>query len=176
MIELNPIALRKRKRTRVKKLSVLSVFLMLGYLGFEKSALADITNTATANGTYSGNPVQSAPVTVNVPVGPQTSALTIVKTASPDTNVAAGQVVTYTYTVTNSGNATLQNISLNDVHNGSGTPPVPGNETLLTDNGTLGDTTDTAPADGVWSVLAPGDVITFTSTYTVTQHDVDTKQ
>jgi large repetitive protein len=78
--------------------------------------------------------------------------------------------------VTNTGNATLQNISLNDVHNGSGTPPLPGNETLLTDNGTLGDTTDSASANGVWSVLAPGDVITFTSTYTVTQNDVDTKQ
>jgi large repetitive protein len=170
------IALRKRKRTGAQKLPVLFVFLMAVYVGEVKSALADITNTAVANGTYAGNPVQSDPVTVNVPVGPQNSQLTIVKTAAPDVNVPAGQVVTYTYTVTNSGNSTLQNISLNDVHNGSGAPPVPGNETLLTDNGTLGDTTDSAPADGVWSVLAPGDVITFTSTYTVTQQDVDTKQ
>jgi large repetitive protein len=176
MTELSLIATRKHKRTRVKKLSVLSVFLMLGCLGFEKSALADITNTATANGTYAGNAVQSAPVTANVPVAAAAPSLSIVKTATPDTNVAAGQVVTYTYTVTNTGNTTLQSISLNDVHDGSGSPPLPGNETLLTDNGTLGDTTDTAPADGVWSVLAPGDVITFTSTYTVTQQDVDTKQ
>jgi large repetitive protein len=170
------IALRKRKRTGAQKLPVLFVFLMAGCVGDVTSALADITNTAVANGTYAGNAVQSDPMTVNIPVGPQNSSLAIVKTASPDTNVAAGQVVTYTYTVTNTGNATLQNISLNDVHNGSGTPPLPGNETLLTDNGTLGDTTDSASANGVWSVLAPGDVITFTSTYTVTQNDVDTKQ
>jgi large repetitive protein len=176
MTETSHIALRKRKRTGAKNLPVLFAFLAAGCLASGKSAFADITNTAVANGTYAGNAVQSAPVTANVPVAPGAPALTIVKTASPDVNVAAGQAVTYTYTVTNTGNTTLQNISLNDVHNGSGAPPVPGNETLLTDNGTLGDTTDSAPADGVWSVLAPGDVITFTSTYTVTQQDVDTKQ
>ena len=176
MTDHSLIALRKRKRTGVKKLSVLFVFSMAGYLAVVNTASADITNTAVANGTSAGNPVQSAPATANVPVAPAAPALTIVKTASPDTNVAAGQLVTYTYTVTNSGNTTLQNVSLNDVHDGSGSPPLPGNETLLTDNGTLGDTTDSAPADGVWSVLAPGDVIAFTSTYTVTQQDVDTKQ
>lgn len=176
MTEISLIALRKRKRTRVKKLSVLSVFLMLGYWVAVNPVSADITNTATAGGDYAGNPVQSDPVTANVPVAAAAPALSIVKTASPDTNVIAGQVVTYTYTVTNTGNTTLQNISLNDVHDGTGLPPVPGNETLFTDNGTLGDTTDSTPADGVWSVLAPGDVLTFTSSYTVTQNDVDTKQ
>jgi len=43
---------------------------------------------------------------------------------------------------------------------------------LLTDNGTAGDSTDAAD-DGSWDVLAPGDVITFTGTYVVTQADVD---
>jgi large repetitive protein len=170
------ITLRKRKRTGAQKLPVLFVFLMAGYLAGVDRASADITNTAVANGTSAGNPVASDPATANVPVAAPAPGMSIVKKASPDTNVAAGQVVTYTYEVTNTGNTTLQNISLNDVHDGSGTPPLPGNETLFTDNGTLGDTTDSAPADGVWSVLAPGDVITFTSTYTVTQQDVDTKQ
>jgi hypothetical protein len=32
------------------------------------------------------------------------------------------------------------------------------------------------PNDGIWSVLAPGDAITMTATYTVTQSDVDTLQ
>jgi len=40
------------------------------------------------------------------------------------------------------------------------------------DAGTAGDSTDAA-MNGSWDVLAPGDVITFTGTYTVTQADVD---
>jgi large repetitive protein len=175
MINSKNIAQRKRKRTRAEKLSVLSVFLVLGLLFDGKPARADITNSAVAQGTYNGNQISSDPAVANVPVAAPAPGLSIVKTASPDANVAAGQVVTYTYTATNTGNTTLQNISLNDVHDGSGSPPVPGNETL-TDLGTLGDSTDTTPADGVWSVLAPGDIVTFTSTYTVTQNDVDTKQ
>ena len=50
--------------------------------------------------------------------------------------------------------------------------PTPGNETLLTDAGTQGDSTD-ATVDGTWDVLAPGDIVTFTGTYTITQTDVD---
>lgn len=176
MKESGLITLRKRQRTGAKNLPVLVAFLMGGYFAGVDAASADITNTAVAQGTYAGNLISSPPATANVPVAPAAPGLTVVKTASPDTNVAAGQLVTYTYTVTNSGNTTLQNISLNDAHDGTGTPPVPGNETLLTDSGTLGDSTDATPADGVWSVLAPGDTITFTSTYTVTQQDVDTKQ
>jgi large repetitive protein len=176
MTEKPPIALGKHQRTGAKNLPVLFVFLMAGYVVNINPSAADITNSAVANGNYAGNPVVSAPSVANVPVGAAAPSMSIVKTANPDLNVTAGQVVTYTYTVTNTGNATLQNVSLADVHDGSGSPPVPGSETLLTDNGTLGDTTDAAPADGVWSVLAPGDVITFTSTYTVTQQDVDTKQ
>lgn len=170
------IASSKTERTRDKNLSVLLVFLAAGLWAAETPVRADITNSAVARGTYNSAVTTSAPSLANVPVTAPGPALSIVKTASPDTNVAAGQVVTYTYTVTNTGNTTLQNISLNDVHLGSGTPPVPGNETLTNDNGTLGDSTDATPANGVWSVLAPGDVLTFTSTYTVTQQDVDTRQ
>jgi uncharacterized repeat protein (TIGR01451 family) len=176
MTVLQNIKMRKRQRARVARLSVLSAFLAVGYFVGLTSAHADITNSAVAKGNSAGNPIQSAPSIANVPVTAHAPALSIVKTANPDTNVAAGQLVTYTYKVTNTGNVTVQNISLNDVHNGSGAPPTPGNETLFTDNGALGDTTDVTPADGVWSVLAPGDVISFTSTYTITQQDVDTRQ
>jgi len=70
---------------------------------------------------------------------------------------------TYTYTITNDGNRNIQDVSINDTHNGSDPAPVPGSEALLTD----------AAADGSWDILAPGDVVTFTGTYTVTQADVD---
>ncbi len=56
--------------------------------------------------------------------------------------------------MTNTGNVTLTNITVNDVHGGSGPFPTPASETL-TDNAPLGDSSDTTPADGVWSVLAP---------------------
>jgi len=53
---------------------------------------------------------------------------------------------------------------------------LPGNESLTADNGTTGDSTDVDGTDSTWDVLAPGDEVTFTATYVVTQNDVDTLQ
>jgi len=83
-----------------------------------------------------------------------------------------GDVITYTYTITNDGNRPVQDIAINDTHNGSDPAPVPGSETLLTDAAPTGDSTDGA-TNGSWDVLAPGDIVTFTGTYTVTQADID---
>jgi uncharacterized repeat protein (TIGR01451 family) len=134
----------------------------------------DIDNTATASGTYDSTAVVgqgAASVTlVALP------ALQVTKTADDTTAVTAGQTVTYTYVVSNTGNQTISGISLGDAHNGSGASPVPGNETLSTDSGTIGDSTDVTADDGIWSALAPGDAVTFTATYTITQTDVDTRQ
>lgn len=138
-------------------------------------ALADIDNIAVAKGTYGGNDFLSAPDTEAVPVVPGVATLSVIKTADVTVNVIAGQVIIYSYLVTNTGNLTLTGITPSDAHGGSGPPPVPDNETL-TDNGPLGDSTDATGSDGIWSVLAPGDSVTFTSTYTVTQSDVDTLQ
>jgi large repetitive protein len=138
--------------------------------------MASIDNTATAIGDYEGTPVASPASTVNVPVAPAAPAMVVTKIAAPDSDVSAGTLVTYTYTVRNSGNTTLTNISLSDVHNGQGTAPVPGNEVLSDDVGTLNDSTDATPNDGVWSVLAPGDEVTLTATYTLIQADVDLNQ
>ena len=96
--------------------------------------------------------------------------LTMEKVADNPGPHAAGDVITYTYTVTNNGNQIIRDIAINDTHNGSDPAPTPGDETLLLDNGTIGDSTDTV-TDDVWDVLAPGDVITFTGTYTVTSTD-----
>lgn len=139
-------------------------------------AFATIDNTAAAAGTYNGNPIVSNTASVSVDVSNALATLEVTKVATPNTNVPAGTLVTYTYTVRNSGNQTLTNVSLNDVHSGSGPTPVPGNEALTTDAGVANDSTDGAANDGVWSMLAPGDVITLTSTYIVTQSDVDTQQ
>jgi hypothetical protein len=153
----------------------LACVLLMGVAG-SNFAFATIDNDATATGTYNGLPVNSNTATVQVDVAPSAPALLVTKTASPDTDVPAGTTVTYTYTVQNSGNQVLTNITLNDAHNGSGPAPIPGNETLTTDAGTVNDSTDSTANDGQWSTLAPGDVITLTATYIITQNDVDTQQ
>ena len=140
------------------------------------AAHAGIDNTATATATYGGNTITSQPASVSVPVAAASPGLSVTKTADVTANAAAGQVITYTYTLTNTGQRTLTAISLSDAHNASGPAPVPGGETLANDAGTIGDSTDATTNDGIWSVLAPGDTVTFTATYTVTQSDVDSLQ
>ena len=73
------------------------------------------------------------------------------------------------------GNTTINNISLNDVHNGNGSAPVPSGETLILDAPPTSDSTD-ASSNGLWDSLKPGDVVQFTSTYIVTQQDIDNLQ
>jgi hypothetical protein len=136
---------------------------------------ATIDNTAKATGSYGALQVLSNDITVQVPVN-SASSIQVTKTADDTTDVTAGQVVTYTYVVRNTGNAALTNISLADSHNASGPIPVPGGEILSDDQGTANDSSDASSNDGIWSTLAPGDAITLTATYTVTQSDVDTLQ
>ncbi len=101
--------------------------------------------------------------------------LSVVKTANLTSNVPAGQTITYTFDVTNTGDVTLSNIDLNDTHNGTGIAPVPGSEILQNDVAPTTDSVD-ATSDGIWDTLAPGDTVRFTATYIVTQTDVDTLQ
>ncbi|MEM9332620.1 MAG: hypothetical protein AAGA53_14930 [Pseudomonadota bacterium] len=163
---------------------------------------ADGTSTVTFSGTpaqvntamdglvYTPNTAYSGPDTLvftasggavtdtdNIPitVDPGNPSISVTKTADLTVNVPVGQTVTYTYVVTNDGDQFVSNISLADAHGGSGPAPTPSNETLTTDNGTLGDSTD-GGTNGVWDVLAPGDEITFTATYVVTQNDIDSSQ
>jgi uncharacterized repeat protein (TIGR01451 family) len=100
----------------------------------------------------------------------------VVKTADVATGVVLGQTITYTYTVTNTGNVAFSDITLSDVHNGFGTPPVPSSETLTTDVSPTGDSTDATPNNGVWTTIGPGDVVNFTGTYVVVQQDIDELQ
>jgi len=145
-------------------------------------AFATIDNTATATGSSpTGTNDVTASDTVNVDVQNAAPATTVAKSwtlstdANSDGNVDIGDVVTYTYTVTNSGNVTLQNVALTDVHDGVNGALVFSNPAgVTTDNtvagdvtGTTNDSTNVDFSDSDWDVLGPGDVITYTSTYTV---------
>ncbi len=111
-----------------------------------------ILNTATIDGLDpTNNPItKTATATVTAST---VATLGLVKSASPNTGVVAGDTVTYTFTGTNTGDVTLHNVDITD--------PMPGLSTLSC--------LPTAPA-----TLAPGAGISCTATYTVTQTDVDT--
>ncbi len=81
--------------------------------------------------------------------------LTIAKTANTAGPLVVGQVVTYSYLVTNTGNVTITGVGVT--------------ETAF--NGT-GGIAAVVPSGGA-STLAPGANTTFTASYTVTQADID---
>jgi large repetitive protein len=170
----NKIELKAKTRNPKKVAGFTAVF-MVALVVQVAPVMAAIVNTATATGSYGGNGYLSNGSSAAVNIATHNRSMLVTKTASPTTNVATGDVVTYTYTVTNNGNVTLTNINLVDVHNAAGPAPIPLSETL-TDGNPLGDSTDATPNDGVWSVLAPGDTVTLTATYTVRQSDVDNLQ
>ncbi len=118
--------------------------------------------------------VPNSPTVTETVDGARTPSISITKTASDTTAVQVGDVITYTYNVTNTGNVTLSAVTLNDQHTsaaGTATLAIAG-DVLLTDSGTVGDSTDAA-ANGIWDTLAPADVVRFTSSYTITQADID---
>ncbi|MGB2034160.1 MAG: DUF7507 domain-containing protein, partial [Pseudomonadales bacterium] len=98
-------------------------------------------------------------------------ALKLIKTASdpsdPDNNgVDVGDVITYTYVATNSGNVTLTNVSIAETQadfTGTGTLPSP----VYASGGSDQDS-DSATDD-----LAVGESVTWTATYALTQADVN---
>jgi large repetitive protein len=132
-----------------------------------------IVNTAAVTSTDVPVAGPSAQATETVPAT-RTPLLQVAKVASVTTGAAEGDVITYTYTVTNAGNVTLENVTPADAHvSAAGTTALTiAGDTLLTDTTPANDSPD-AGADGAWDTLSPGDVVTFTATYTVTQADVD---
>jgi len=119
-----------------------------------------VNNTAVANAeaipspqctVQTPVPVTSTPSSAKVTIPPLAD-LTVTKKASTD-KLVVGQVVTYTYTVNNTGNETLSNVQIADKEfTGTGTRP-----------------TITCPT----TPLAPGGSVDCTGTYTVTQTDFD---
>jgi uncharacterized repeat protein (TIGR01451 family) len=116
-----------------------------------------VTNTATATATPPSGvtaPV-SPPSSARVPILP-TPAMTFSKTADSTavtSPAVVGQVITYHFTAKNTGNVTLTGVVIND--------PLPGLSAL----------TYTWP--GTPATLLPGEVVTATATYAITQADID---
>jgi uncharacterized repeat protein (TIGR01451 family) len=118
--------------------------------------VADVTAGAVPNGT--ATTTATSAVGAQVQASDDDPASTVaavpsitVEKAAPNTPVSAGDVVTYTYTVTNTGNVPLNDVQLAD--------PQSGLSALTCD-----------PALG--STLQPGASITCTATTTVTTADV----
>jgi uncharacterized repeat protein (TIGR01451 family) len=118
-----------------------------------------ISNTATGTGTPpEGFPVPPvSPPSKTVVPAPPAPAITVVKTAdeAARASLVVGQKITYSFLVTNTGNVTLEDVTVNE-GNFSGA-------------GELGDVA--CPAEA--ARLAPAAVVTCTATYTVVQADVD---
>ena len=140
------------------------------------SAAVDLINNVSATtDQYTSESQADETALATTAIVPGNPSITITKTADTDINVPAGVTVTYTYVVINTGNQFVSNITLADAHTGSGPAPVPTNETLTADNNVINDSMD-ASVDGSWDSLAPGDEVTFTATYIITQNDMDTLQ
>lgn len=111
-----------------------------------------IQNTADAEGTSQGVTVKSNDSTVTIPETPAPG-MTLVKSANPTTVTSAGQTVTYSFVVTNTGNVTLNTVKVTD--------------TDFSGTGSL--SAINCPSTS----LVAGQVETCTATYQATQADVD---
>ncbi|WP_245617718.1 DUF11 domain-containing protein, partial [Nitriliruptor alkaliphilus] len=119
-----------------------------------------VLNTAIADATApDGSSVVSNESSTVVPTD-QVAAIDLVKTADA-AELVAGETVTYTFTATNIGNVTLTDVSIVD------------DVAAFTGSGEISELTcdPDQPA-----TLAPGEQLTCTATYVVTQADVDAGQ
>ncbi len=132
-------------------------------------AQAEIVNSVVVDGTALGQPVSTS-ATAAVDVADQISTIELSKVgvfndANGNGKAESGETITYTFTARNTGNVTLTNVVLSD-------PKVmAGSLALDADVAPTGDSSDTA-APG-WGVLAPGDSLATSATYTLVTDDLD---
>jgi uncharacterized repeat protein (TIGR01451 family) len=108
-----------------------------------------IANTATATATPPPGVAspESAPSEATVPAV-ETPALTLAKSATPTMVTGAGQVITYSFAITNTGNVTMTHVTVTDPMSGLSAVSCPG------------------------ATLAPDASMTCTAKYTTTADDV----
>lgn len=154
--------------------------LSAGGTGVGPQADDDIDSSAVASGRYnsaSGQADYSSEAAVAGIALDIVRSIAVTNIAEPASGAAVGQIVTYTYTITNDGNVPVSDVRVALEHNGSGDFAAPDPDgAILTDNNVPGDSTNEDTTDNQWGVLGPGDVLTLTATYTVTQKDIDELQ
>ncbi|GAA4919913.1 CshA/CshB family fibrillar adhesin-related protein [Nesterenkonia rhizosphaerae] len=112
-----------------------------------------VVNTATADGTPPGQEPLVPPFDEFVTELPQSPSMDLVKSSSYEGDAVAGDVVEYRFAATNTGNVTLTDVSIADELEG------------------------VSSIEYAWpgeaGFLAPGESVTATAEYTLTQADVD---
>lgn len=112
-----------------------------------------VTNDATATATAPDDSTVTSTLDDAVVTIAQSPSLTLIKSAGPGGFTHAGQVVDYSFDITNTGNVTLSAVGVSEVaFSGTGSMTVP----------------DCTPV-----VIAPAGASTCTASYTLTQADVD---
>lgn len=136
-----------------------------------------ISNVATASSDDIPASPPSPPALTSIPAVPL---ITVAKVAVLNDEIVAdgfaeaGETITYTYTVVNTGNVALTNVGIQDTHEGALLTGVnlPVGETITVE-GPIGPSDIGTANDGVIDTLEAGATATFTVTLTVTQAEVD---
>lgn len=123
-------------------------------------AQAEVSNSATASGVAPDGSTTTSPADTDTwtpTAADPVIDLAITHDDPADGSWDTGDVVTFTFTLTSTGNVTTANPAITD-------PPVVG-------AGSLADLTCGSPTE-----LAPGEALVCTATYVITQDDVDTQR
>ena len=161
--------------SKARRIALFLLVPLLSLVAATAASAGNLTNTARAIGTAptgAAGAVQSATSTVNVPVVAKNPAYTVVKsvTSMTTTNGASntltdgGDIITYSYTVVNTGNVTLDTVAITDPgvsFNGGAAQPLTSGPTLVA---------SPATAD---SEIDVGETWTYTASYTLTQANVN---
>ena len=154
----------------VARVWIYAPIITASFLGLAHPTQSAITNSATASGTYGGNPVTSAPSTVNIAVVAANPSLSIAKSIGTAATLAGGSnatitdggdTIVYHYIITNNGNVTITGVTPVDAGPSFGNPQVAGTGSMSGFLLASGSTT-----------LLPGQVAEFNATYTLSTLDV----